>query len=723
MTRRFVQLLPLEPASFAVFLELADDSGADDPFVRLDSVGGTTHVYRGSLRSANGTEVDRVVVQIPALPSVRGAGPEVSQRLGPASPLRRMGLEWQRRWTDQGQLAATSQRLFPKWLLPNLDGDQAERRLPAMIYCRQRQRLLPIPSPWSLRPLTTCHDDELLVRWGLPPSAGATLPILVDASSVADEDPPRFYVAAETVPDELAGQGVVGLRELRAELAATFSERLIADPTFDINLYPSTESTAEATESGGGAEPPAPWFVFSPCEVPFLVRRWEPWDLERFVDFLGGRAIDPQELSFDENPDSPDRDPSLESEKAASQRQGGYLFTSEGSGLDAVEVLTLKLGLFAQIVEAVDRYSRRLGPHLDIHPGHLVVSGPRPGHGLLPERWHFNVRLLGLSRARRPDLPQGVVLATSPPRPRRPYASKAVREAALIEWCDGELIIDQVQQVGEGDNRRWRLKGRLKDASGILPPPRAGDSLIVHWPHQLLGRAEMQTTAAADPASSTSQAELVFYTEPLALEESQTQRLESATGTVLRGGRYRLLPRLDVTDDLYSLGILLLRLLLVNDHQDLSVVENLLRDLPQAGGLATDTQGLTYEQRLEAAFANALEEQAEELAASNIFFSEEDRLNSRANAIPLELWTETLRLAWRLVAFRPALEMRISIGLSVDRAAEDPVAHLTQIHQETTRLMRRLQAILFRRQGVHVEMHSVIAEMMNALGDGVGSGG
>lgn len=720
MARRLVQLLPLEAAAFAVFLELEDDAEQQDPFVRLNGVGGTTHVYRGSLRSANGAEVDRLVVQVPALPNGRRSPSPGPAPLAPRPSLRRMTSEWQRRWADLSQLAATSQRLFPKWLLPSLEGSAAERRLPAMVYCRQRQRLFPIPSPWSLQPLTTCHDDELLVRWGLPPSGGSSLPILVDAAGVAEEDPPRFYVAAETVPEELASKGVIGLRELRAELAATFAERLVADPGFDATAFPSTESAAEEA----AAEPLAPWFVFSPCDVPFLVRRWEPWDLERFADFLGGRPIDPRQLGFDETPDGADNDPSLESEKAASQRQGGYLFTSEGSGLDAVEVLDLKLGLFAQIVEAVDRYSRRLGPHLDLHPGHVVVSAPPPGHGLLPERWHFNVRLLGLSRARRPELPQGVVLATSPPRPRRPYASKAVREAALIEWCDGELIIDQVQQAGEGDQRRWRLKGRLKDASGILPPPRMGDSLIVHWPHQLLGRAEMQTTASADPGASTVQTELVFYTEPLVLDANQAQRLESATGTELRGGRYRLLPRLDVTDDLYSLGILLLRLLLVNDRQDLAVVESLLREIPQSGGTATDTQGLSFEQRLEASLANALEEHAQELAASNIFFAEEDRLTSRANAIPPELWTETLRLAWRLLAYRPALEAQTLSGQGLGaQGANDSVAHLSRIHQEITRLMRQLQTILFRRQGVHIEMHSVIAEMIASIGDGAGSGG
>ena len=718
MTRRFVQLFPLEPAAFAVFLELAADPAAadpatadpatadpatGDPFVRLDSAGGTTHVYRGSLRSANGAEVERVVVQVPV-----PLQPTKSER-----SLRQTTAEWQRRWSDLGELAAASQRLFPKWLLPRLDGEERDRLLPAMIYCRNRQRLFPIPSPWSLRPLSTCHDDELLVRWGLPPSQGANVPILVDAASVAEEDPPRFYVASETVPDDLAEKGVVGLRELRAELAATFSERLLADPGFDLSAYPSTEALAGETDSQ------SPWFVFSSCDVPYLVRRWEPWDVDRFIDFLGGRAIEPRDLGFDEDPSLQDRDPSLESEKAASLRQGGYLFTSEGSGLDAVEVFDLKLGLFAQIVEAVDRYNRRLGPHLDIHPGHLVVSAPPPGHGLLPERWQFTVCMLGLSRARRPTLPQGVVRATSPPRPRRPYASKAVREAALIEWCDGELQIDQVQHEGEGDERRWRLKGRLRDANGILPPPRAGDSLIVHWPHQLLGRADMQTTAEADPESATRSTELVFYTEPVALPEAQAQRLQSATGTVLRGGRYRLLPRLDVTDDLYSLGIFLLRLLLVNDRQDLAVVEVLLRGLPDSSGLASDTQGLTFEQRLEASFANTLEEHAQELAPSNIFFAEADRLNSRANAIPHELWSETLRLAWRLVSYRSAMEFQ---GAGA-RGGEDSSAILTRIHHETTHLMRRLQAILFRRQPVHVEMHSVIAEMMAGISGGLGNGG
>lgn len=696
MQRRYIPLLPISPAPFAVHLVLADaDPTADpaaDPFVRLDGAGGSTRTYLGSLRSASGAEVARVVVQVPP----RQADRTDRLALGPIEE------RWRRRRDDHQRLSGEAPELFPLQLLPGA-GVGSARRLEPLIYCRTRERLFPIPSPWSLRPLEVCRDDKLLVDRGLPPSSSSLLPLLVDREAVAEEDPPRFYLAAETVPDELAEKGVIGLAELRAELAATLAERVQAEPGFDPLRFPATDPAA------GEADSIPPWFVLTEWDAPYLVSRCEPWGFDRFVDYLGGRDVGPDvgALPGGGAETSTGRDIGAEATTA-----GGYLFAVEGSGLDAVEVLLLKLTLFGQVVESLDKYYRTLGPHLDLHPGHLGVSTPEPASDTLPDRWSFRARLLGLSSARRRLLPQGVEQVAPPSHPRRPYASRALREAALIEVRDGEVVIDRLLEEKGEQGSRWVVQGRLRDPNGIFPPPKPGDLLLVHWPHQLFGRADFSTTAQADPGASTSNAELVFFTEPLELEAAVAKRLEGAVSTALRGGRYRLLPRLHVADDLHALGVLLLRLVLVNDHQDLSVVEIVLGDVPDLTSDSGTAEGFGFEQRLEASLANALEEHLDRLAPNNLFYREDDRLAGRANAVPQELWQSVLRLAWRLVARGPGFG--ITPGGGFDEA--HPASHLEKLDQEIRGLLRQLRLMLFRRQGVHVEVHSVIAEMMADIG-------
>lgn len=682
MQRRHIPLLPTSPAAFALHLELAEDGEAEDPFVRLDRAGGKTRTYLGSLRSAAGAEMARVVIQVPPHQLV-GDG---------SSPLGRVADEWERRREDRSRLAETAADLFPQQLLPG-SGPGEWARLEPLVYCRTHRRLYPIPGPRNLQPLQTCRDDRLLVEQGMPTFSGAEVPLLVESGEGIGSEAPRFFVAAETAPPELAQKGVLGLAELRSELAETLAERARADPDLDLEAFPAV--SPPATKSSV-----APWFVLTEYDVPYLVASCEPWSFDRFVDYLGGRDVGPDvgRSTAEENSE-------------AGERSGGFLFALEGSGLDAIEILVLKLTLFEQVVESIDQYYRVLGPHLDLHPGHLVVHTPSIASPGLPVRWSFRARLLGLSSARRTLFPQGVEQVSPPPRPRRPYASRALREAALIEIRDGELVIDQLLEETREEGPRVVVKGRLRDPNGIFPEPKSGDLLLVHWPHQFFGRAHFTTTARIDPEASTSNAELVFFTEPLELSAEVAQRLESAASTELRGGRYRLLPRLHVVDDLHALGVLLLRLLLVNDGQSLSTFEPLLAEIPDLIAEPAGSGGFGFEQRLEDSLANALEEHLERLAPNNVFYVREDRLAGRANAIPQELWQEILRLAWRLVARGPGFGL--GPGGSFDES--HPASHLEKLAQEVRGILRRLRLVLFRRQGVHVEVHSMIAEMMAGL--------
>ncbi len=690
MSRRTTSVLPLHPAPFAGHLIFAEETVGGDPFARAAGGDGERRAYLAELQSAAGAVSDSLLLELPAVAAADAAS-------GRAPPTN-LAVEsrWARQADDLRRLGEASRHVC-QLLLPAPAGGPAPK-LPPMVFCPTRRRLYAIPCPRTLEPLTTCRDDDLLGRAGLPLYSTTRVALLHHPAAESARQrtgATRFYVASETPPPELAERGVLGLGQLRAELAATLERAAAEGKPIDPEELPAVASADGETAS---------WWVFTDRDTPYLLTRRAEFSFDRFADHLAGRSADP---AAGEKPEA-----------------AGYLFAAEGSGLDAVEILTLKLSLFSQVVNALVAYYKTLArPHLDLHPGHLAVEPGSPGDDL-PQRWSFQVKLLGTSSARPRRLPQDGVVMSPPRRPLVPYCSPAVREATLIRPRTGELVIDRlIEDPGTPDRgtpgrgapdrdgrARWQIQGRLRDPSGILPHPSARNLLELEWQEAWLGIAAQTATAHCDPAASPNPAELDFVTRPLVFEPAAVERLGRARDLSLPGVRYRIWPELNVRDDIYSLGVLLLRLLLVNDRQDLSTLGALIGSIPEAS--ARRPEALSGEQSVDASLMVALADQAEALAPSNVFYRAEDRSPNRPNPIPEELWQQILRLAWRLVARGPGF------GLG-DNGAFDtsyPAIHLEQISGEIADFGRRLRLILFRRQPVHFEVHSVIAELLESLG-------
>ena len=262
-------------------------------------------------------------------------------------------------------------------------------------------------------------------------------------------------------------------------------------------------------------------------------------------------------------------------------------------------MLALKLAAFLQTVAAVRRHYLLLGrPHLDLQPGHLVVE-PGPESGFLPGLWSFRMKLLGASRAPSAALGPDLRVALPPRDPRTPFASPAVRAARLASPATGELLIERVSAEKGG---RWRVEGTLLDPHGFFPPPTPRDWILLAWPRDPFGPGRT-ATARLDPRSSPESVEMAITTEPLELDAALAQRLGRAGGFRVPGVRYKIYPALSAPDDLYSLGVLLLRILLVNDGQTLSALEPLIEAVPQGTGQAVRGARRTVEEALSAMLA------------------------------------------------------------------------------------------------------------------------
>jgi hypothetical protein len=205
---------------------------------------------------------------------------------------------------------------------------------------------------------------------------------------------------------------------------------------------------------------------------------------------------------------------------------------------------------------------------------------------------------------------------------------------------------------------------------------------------------------------------MAVITEPLPLDPALAKKLGRAGGFRVPGVRDRIYPLLGVPEDLWSLGVLLLRLVLVNDGQALAALEPLLEAAPQ--GAASELKG--PRRNVEKVLAGALEAAPQRLAKENLFHRAIDRTPGRPNAIPDDLWLRVLLLALRLAARDSIFGLTPEPGGTFAWNEANPAAHLDEVLSEGEDLLRQLSATLFQRQLVHAEIREVIAELLREGG-------
>jgi hypothetical protein len=648
-----VRLLPLGPAPFAVWLLRAEGGEASgDPFLRAGAGKGGNRAYLALLKSETGAVVDRLLVELP--------GDDPGEAPFPGDdPLANAAVEaeWAAAHRDLLRLLAAPAH-FPELVLPAEAGPGGY--LPPTVFSPATGRLYRIPCPRCFAALRTCRDDARLAAAGLPLYSSTAARFLHCPSCPPAGEEERFYAGS---PAEARGLGerVGTLEDLRRELAG-----------------------ASGREPAGEDLPPSGWTVFNLHDSPWLATRLASLSFDELLARLGGGGAE---------------------ERAG----GGFLFAAEGSGIDAVEVLALKLAVFVQAVSALRRHYLLLGrPHLDLHPDHLRAEPGPPADGL-PSLWSFQVKLLGASSAQPASLGPGIEVPLPPRNPRAPYASSAIRTSRLATPSLAELLVERVV-AEKGGWDLYRLEGTLLDPHGFFPAPAPRDWVQLAWPRDLLG-AGRSTAARLDPRVAPQSVEIAITTEPVELDPALAQRLGRPGGFRVPGVRYKIYPALSAPEDLYSLGLLLLRVLLVNDGQALSALEPLVEAVPQGAGQEIRGARRSLES-VDEALSAMLAAEPEKLSKTNIFHRAVERAPGRPNSIPDEIWTEALLFALRLVARGPGFGLTPERGGSFAYNETYPVAHLDEVRTQAEDLLRRLYALLFHRQAVHVEIQSVLAELL-----------
>ncbi|HUT32679.1 MAG TPA: hypothetical protein VNE39_04290 [Planctomycetota bacterium] len=526
-------------------------------------------------------------------------------------------------------------------------GWETEHPPPVVLRLETCEPLCPVDgvtgAPWVL-----CQDDALLARKGLLPYS-TSLHRYLYLPNLGDESPfVPVTQDAPTGPDTQAP--AVAMRDYQ--------------DCVPLNL-------------GGGL---------------MLVRRLDPVGYEAFVDLLSGGSwegvlhgrtplpagVGPRELN--------QADPALP--------LGGRLFLGQhGRWGRLVETFHLKLRLLADALASVRTLVTHLQrPLLNLSAESLRVEMGRPGCGL-PYLW--------TARAVLADPGDAVALPIAGTDTRYYLRVGAAGASVYRPASAGDPVrghgTARIRQVVLGTREQTVVEGTFDVQERVS----AGQQDLL-WLRLNLGERRMDLYGYIDPASALATGEIRFRTVGQRLGEADAAALKAAEGVPLRNTPFEVLPLLSTPCDLYSLGVLAVRTLLVNPRTTLPVALDELLSL--ARQVAVDHDGsLALGERIRRLF-DADKRWVLSLGPQRLTFDEvapEDAFD----LVPADLWWDTL-----------AVIVRMFPGIGPDSACRDfgdaPVGGL---HKIFDRALADLEALLLRTRSLIVidwrfnrEIHAVL---------------
>jgi len=633
--------LPSERGGLELVLRPAPAGGAveslPDPFVRLSDPGGVAAVV-----------VARAV------------------RAGAAGRLVGVLVRSDSAWAERSAAAADGwfQELAREWQALILEpGRNLLSALPPLWYCKRRQLLFVPPCPACGEPLAECRDDTLLQAVGLGSRSSTPHRWVYCPSCVGRDGGSRFY----SPTGEPAGHPQV---DDRWTLVADFARQVEAgggNPHFPCPGC-SFSHTCFPPEAGGGAGEartlltPLSFYGGEACTIPLL-----PLPFDAAGEVLGGRA--PAEV----------RQPWDETSPTGQRSRPVFWFAEEREQRLPLEILLLKLTVFEQLCAELETFHRTLGrPHLNLNPGTVRVA-LGSGAGAAPAGWCSQVGVVGLEGARpAADATGEEACAWQPPlRADLAYSHPGVAAwRGEGGWQPARFAVRMVVDDGEG----CVVEGVLETER--LRPGETGpaDTVQVELGQTLGFRSELRFACAVRGGDGGG---VALRSAPVHLEPTDRDRLKSLRALPQVEVRFTVARRYGVECDLFSLGMLWFRALIVNRSQGMDEVSHRVRLL--AGEL---------ERRVGAGEAAATELLAGELGrclADPLLEARQvawDPLPLGGEPIPNPLWRQVVELGFRLLtaipgfSFLPAGGARATVdGAAVGRARAALGEVLGQVRQ------------------------------------------
>lgn len=449
-----------------------------------------------------------------------------------------------------------------------------------------------------------------------------------------------------------------------------------------------------------------------------MVLPLSPMSYEQYVDALGGAG----------------GEGTLESQvRAGAAGKGGHgeagrgtAILSSGSGwLGAAsasparrlpEVLHLKLRLLAEAVGIVRALSGE-GPMLNLSADSFRVrlaEGGGPAAGL-PTWWTSRVTLGAPGEAVKLPIPGS-------------QASYFVAGTDRLSIYSASTLGRSTQ--GRGVMRIRRVVDASLGSSGGTPPAATGlafgtvfectlgtqervgvgaNDLV--WLRFSLGSTRVDAYAAPDTRAGLGGSELRLRSLAQELPAGAAEKLNQAAGVPIPDVMFEVLPMLSTPCDLYSLGVLAVRTLLVNGSTTLPVAIDEVMSLSSAVAGMKPPEGLEAGAATAAAVGEALAAQPRFLEALGCqrLVSERVEASAAAAMIPARLWHEVLALIVRMFP-GPAWFARCKHFGDAPAGAPHRVydGTLDGLHG----LMNKTRSLIVPDQAMSREVHQVLKELL-----------
>jgi hypothetical protein len=500
-------------------------------------------------------------------------------------------------------------------------------------------------------PWTVCKDDSMLTSFGLPPYSTS----------------PHRY-----------------LHEAGATGAKTF-----------LSVSSDAPVNAHVQSADRLSKMPDVLAVFNAHGGMIRVMRFSPLELETFLRILEGSSWD------DAAPEMRGMFPGSTYAKlrvwSTSPKGLPFLLHGTDDNADRLnEICFLKLSALQQLFKEVRAY---VGTHqlplLNLTPSSFQISLPETGNQL-PSLWAARCALVKPGQA-------------------YPLKISSTEQQYFIRL--GRVEPSPYLPEGLGAHSfgigSVRIRNVLTETDGtVLEGTLVAEDYLGLDPHDLLwfklpvGEQRLEFFAHVYTAEAVGPREARFRTVPTKLEQASSEHLLRTAGSVFARSPYEIWPLLSSPCDMYSLGVMAVRLLLANSKSNLPVV------LDEVMGLA---RHLGKREKSEASLRSELdsllgqEERLLDLVSPHQLIESGSSPLIARKRIQMDLWLDSIAFLLRLFPGSGAHCFCKDLGdvspLALETVFDQPI-------EELERLLLRFRSVLLPGLSANEEIASVILEAM-----------
>ena len=372
-----------------------------------------------------------------------------------------------------------------------------------------------------------------------------------------------------------------------------------------------------------------------------------------------------------------------------------FIFEGDRSGLFPLEILRLKLIAFTQLCHGVrSLHGKCHQPHLELTPASAMAVIMPSGRDL-PARWNFQIKLIDLA-ATTPFIPLPALqqfftgIFTPPYDYDRLYTSPIIQSRPFGKGENMNVRLKNLQLEGEGKEAQRHVVVDLELISdgSVMKKINGRDLLqvVLNSPALGLENLELWCRKNADSSSGRLGVQGVI---PNPAQQTLAALKRNLNGVIPRS-RVTCYTSFFTPCDVFSLGMMLFRTLLVNDNVKLGqVVEAVQRLHIQHIALLEGQNSEINPESLAEALTRSMQQNDEIFSKDAVIYRHDDR-RDRRNNIPDQLWYNILVFAFKLITSVPGFSICAhhgdynpdNPGATMDKALEVLKALNTAVHDE-----------------------------------------